>query len=268
MYHLEKSNLILFGHCKHQSTVNTWRPCAATVSVSHVVDLLLFFFTPCGKKGSGRRSVSLTCLKCLSHLILDSSEKCSPGWKDEAIQNGNIYYPPSQHSFYLFLSVWVNYGELPSEMSSCFTKKQTSCFLFSSFCLENGFEWHHWFCFNLKKASILLSWWHFGRCFFLSVLYVVCPFSNPLPKLLTYCCVFRNGSDTSAPACHFPLFQSDCSASHACLANAHFTAVTKNRILCSTTTPETTVVIIMDDKERFSHRRSWNQKILHILHYR
>lgn len=64
----------------------------------------------CGKAGQ-RQSASVTCLKCLSHLILEPSEKCSPRWKDEAIQNGNIY-PPSQHSFSSSLSVWVSFGAL------------------------------------------------------------------------------------------------------------------------------------------------------------
>lgn len=134
MYHLEKRK-----RRKGSSSVITNARAPSTrgdraqlLYLSLMLSISFSSFDPMWKKWSGRRSVSLTCLKCLSHLILDSSEKCSPGWKDEAIQNGNIYYPPSQHSFCLFLSVWVNYGELPSEMSSCFTKKTrqaASCFL-------------------------------------------------------------------------------------------------------------------------------------------
>lgn len=110
---LQEKNLILSLHAYT-------RP--ATTQCDKVMYLMLLFtccflsvwlLMPliwCGK-AEQRQSASLTCLKCLSHLILEPSEKCSPRWKDEAIQNGNIY-PPSQHSFSSSLSVWVSFGAL------------------------------------------------------------------------------------------------------------------------------------------------------------
>lgn len=66
------------------------------------VRLRLFSSLMC-EVGNTERALAL-CLapvlkKCLFHLILEPSEKCSPRWKDEAIQNGNIHSLPSAHSF-------------------------------------------------------------------------------------------------------------------------------------------------------------------------
>lgn len=79
-------------------------------------------------KAEERQSASLTCfteqgvfLKVTLPSILEPAEKCSPRWKDEAIQNGNIY-PPSQFCFSSSLSVWVSFGALLKDFEF-FTKK-------------------------------------------------------------------------------------------------------------------------------------------------
>lgn len=106
----------------------------------------------CGK-AEQRQSASVTCLKCLSHLILEPSEKCSPRWKDEAIQNGNIY-PPSQHSFSSSLSVWVSFGALMINIE-LFTKNGGAASNFLPFAWKKkGFEWHDWFCLDLTNYSL------------------------------------------------------------------------------------------------------------------
>lgn len=106
----------------------------------------LMLLTWCGE-AEQHQSASVTCLKCLSHLILEPSEKCSPGWKDEAIQNGNIY-PPSQHSFSSSLSVWVSFGALMINIE-LFTKTEELLAVFFLLLERNGLQWHDWFCFDL-----------------------------------------------------------------------------------------------------------------------
>lgn len=136
-------------------------------------------------KAEQRQSASVTCLKCLSHLILEPSEKCSPRWKDEAIQNGNIY-PPSQHSFSSSLSVWVSFGALMINIE-LFTKKRRSCFRFSSFYLKKkGFEWHDWFCLDLKTQQItnLVKFWKKCCLFHVFGLSLSNKINNPLTMLL------------------------------------------------------------------------------------
>ena len=60
--------------------------------------------------------------------ILEPAENCSPPWKDEAIQNGNIY-PPSQHCFS---------SSLVSLRVLCSTRDELPLILTSfSFCLTS-----------------------------------------------------------------------------------------------------------------------------------
>lgn len=111
----------------------------------------------CGK-AEQRQSASVTCLKCLSHLILEPSEKCSPRWKDEAIQNGNIY-PPSQHSFSSSLSVWVSFGALMINIE-LFTKNGGAASNFLPFAWKKKRLWMTWLI--LSWSDKLLTWWNFG----------------------------------------------------------------------------------------------------------
>lgn len=137
-----------------------------------------FWFFSCGKTVQ-RHSTSLTCLKCLSHLILEPSEKGSPRWKDEAIQNGNIY-PPSRHSFSSSLSVRVSFVTIKS-----FLLKRRSCFwsLTCTVLEKNDFDWHDWFCldFNTSKCQNVKKTLFYS--YFL--LYLSNKYNNPSPKQIS-----------------------------------------------------------------------------------
>lgn len=109
-----------------------------------------FWFVSCGKPEQCHSNF-LTCLKCLSHLILEPSEKCSPRWKDEAIQNGNIY-PPSRHRFSSSLSVRVSFVMV----KALFTKNEELLLIFDLQCACKKWLWMTWlilFSFNTSKCQ-------------------------------------------------------------------------------------------------------------------
>lgn len=151
------------NHCWHQTSNTLQRSYCMFLMLLFTCCLLsvwlLMLLTWCGE-AEQHQPASVTCLKCLSHLILEPSEKCSPGWKDEAIQNGNIYLP-SQHSFSSSLSVWVSFGALMINIE-LFTKNRgaTSDFLPFAWKKWLGMKWltDYWFWLILFWSDNLINY--------------------------------------------------------------------------------------------------------------
>lgn len=155
----------------------TWSPgCPQQIKPSWSAALITCC-CPCCWCGRGGGLAHL--IKVTLRLILEPTEKCSPGWRDEAIQNGNIHPPvPFQ-----LLSV----SQLPPPPPPEKTTKLSGCFSFDpaetalmapssllwSLNPKNYWEWTglNWFSFEeICVVSLTIIIWLNAQSIFFSLI--------------------------------------------------------------------------------------------------